>query len=134
MWKIFLLATVITSFQPVAVFAQLATPTHAVTILPSYVCMALNLSPSDMMNPNVEVPIFSGPTSDSNKVARATAIVIVSSPEVTSNGYARVLRLNGITGWISEKYIKTWVNPGGNGDHCYPALLSNGRIGFEFHK
>ena len=131
MRKLLPLATVLTSLVPAAVYAQQA---QSVTILPGYTCMALNLPADEMMNPDIAVPIFTGPTSASTQTARATAIVIVSSPMVISNGYARVLRLNGKIGWISEKYIKPWVNPGGTGDHCYPALLSNGRIGFDFHK
>lgn len=130
----FLLSALLASSVPLPVFAQQAHPTHTVTILPGYVCMALNLPEDEMMNPNVEVPIFSGPTSASTQIGRASSIVIVAFPLVSSNGYARVLHLNGKPGWISEKFIKAWSSPGGTGDRCYPALLSNGRIGFEFHK
>ncbi|GLR66564.1 hypothetical protein GCM10010909_12440 [Acidocella aquatica] len=134
MKKLFLTAAMLASFVPATVLAQQATPSHAATVLSGYACMALNLPAGEMMNPDIQVPIYSDPTSSSTQIGRASAIVIVSFPLVLTDGYARVLHLNGKTGWISEKYIKTWVNPGGTGDHCYPVLLSNGRIGFEFHK
>jgi hypothetical protein len=134
MKNLFLTAAMFASFVPAIVLAQQATPNHAATVLPGYACMALNLPSAEMMNPDILVPIYSNPTSSSNQIGRASAIIIVSSPLVLTNGYARVLHLNGKTGWIFQKYIKTWVSPGGTGDHCYPALLSNGRIGFEFHK
>jgi hypothetical protein len=132
MKKLLLLAMAFLSAVPTFLYAQQAT--HAVTELPNYACMALNLPSDEMMNPNIQVPILSSPRSASTLIGRASSIVIVSDPLITSNGYVRVLHLNGKTGWIPERFIKAWVSPGDTGDRCFPALLSNGRIGFDFHK
>lgn len=101
--------------------------------LNGYQCMALNLSQQQMMDPSVHIPIRSAPTSTAAVTGTAIATVIAFSPEQEQAGYLKVLQLNGKTGWVEARYLKPWTNPGGNGQRCYPAILSTGRIGFDYH-
>jgi SH3-like domain-containing protein len=93
--------------------------------------MALNLTSEQMMDPSVHVPILKDPSPDAPLVGYASATVIASVSAPT-DGYQHVLRLDGVPGWINTKYLKAWVNPGGNGQKCIPSALSNGRVGFDF--
>lgn len=101
--------------------------------LQGYECMSLNLTQQQMMDPSVRVPIMSGPSASSRVTGNAIATIIVSAPVVEEKGYVKVLELNGHPGWIKAGYLKPWTNPGGNGQHCFPANLANGRIGFDYH-
>ena len=100
--------------------------------LQGYECMSLNLTQQQMMDPSVKVPIKSGPTAEAAVTGNAIATIIASSPLVETNGYVKVLELNGHIGWIKSGYLKPWINPGGNGQRCYPSMLQNGRIGFDY--
>ena len=78
--------------------------------LPGYECMALNLSDQQMMTETV--PILAQPSPSAAKIGIASATVIAAeAPSV--GGYQKVLRLDGKPGWISTKFLKPWVNPGG---------------------
>lgn len=100
--------------------------------LQGYKCMSLNLTQQQMMDPSVRVPIKSGPSASAPVTGNAIATVIAASPLVENQGYIKVLELNGHTGWIQAGFLKPWVNPGGNGQRCYPAMLPTGRIGFDY--
>jgi hypothetical protein len=62
----------------------------------------------------------------------AVATVIAASPLVDDQGYVKILKLDGKIGWVQAEFLKPWVNPGANGQRCYPAILPNGRIGFDY--
>jgi len=113
---------------PLAAHAQNLTALHP---LIGYECMALNLSQQQLMDPSIHVPIVNGPNASAPLVGYASATVIASVSPPT-NGFRRVLRLDGVPGWIETKYLKPWVNPGGNGQRCIPSAMSNGRDGFNF--
>ena len=132
--KLLLWLTVLSIAPPIGARAQSFTPAHVVHDLPGYTCMSLNLSERQMMDPSVHVPILTSPFPNAAPIGDASAIVVVASPERPENGYVQVLHLNGRTGWISSQFLKPWSNPGYTGDHCYPSLMSNGRIGFDFHR
>jgi hypothetical protein len=115
-----------------ALLAQNAAAQNAPRDLQGYECMALNLSDQQMMDPSVHVPIRSAPSQSAAVTGNAIATVIVYSPEQNERGYIKVLQLNGKTGWVQARYLKPWTNPGGNGQRCYPAILSTGRLGFDY--
>lgn len=120
----------IVAVVPLCVGIAHAQGLQAVRPLPGYECMALNLSPQQMMTETV--PILSEPSSSAAKIGIASATVIAAdAPPV--NGFQKVLRLDGKPGWISTKLLKPWVNPGGNGQKCVPSAMSNGRLGFGFN-
>jgi len=102
---------------------------RAVRPLAGYQCMSLNLGEQQMMDPASRVPILAKPDASAPQIGFATATVIAeSSPPV--NGFQRVLRLDGLPGWIATSLLKPWRNPGGNGQKCVPSVMSNGRLGF----
>jgi hypothetical protein len=77
------------------------------------------------------VLILDKPEASGRPIGDAIATVIASlSPPV--NGYRRVLRLDGMPGWISTSLLKPWKNPGGNGQKCIPSMMSNGGLGFDY--
>jgi hypothetical protein len=94
--------------------------------------MALNLTERQMMDPSVRVPIRSAPSTEAPVTGNAIATVVAAAPVVQKSGYVKVLQLDGRIGWIEAGYLKPWVNPGGNGQRCFPAVLTNGRIGFDY--
>lgn len=100
--------------------------------LHGYECMALNLTQQQMMDPSIRIPIRSAPSSSAPVTGNAIATVIAAAPVVRTGGYIKVLQLNGRSGWIDGRYLKNWTNPGGNGQRCFPAVLPNGRLGFDY--
>ena len=93
--------------------------------------MAVNMSPADLMNPRVHVTMLQSPDASAPPVGYAAATVI-ASVNAPTNGYRSVLRFDGVPGWISAAKLKPWVNPGGNGQRCAPAMMSNGQLGLSF--
>jgi hypothetical protein len=108
-----------------------AAAVEAVHPLSGYVCMAINMPPAELMNPDVHVTMLQNPDAGAPPVGYAAATVI-ASVEPPTNGYRRVLRFDGVQGWISTAKLKPWVNPGGNGERCTPSVMSNGRLGLSF--
>lgn len=112
--------------------AQPYQPLGAVKPLTGYACMSLNLTEQQMMDPSVHVPIRSSPSAEAPVTGNAVATVIAKSPEQQENGFLQVLQLDGRVGWVEAQFLKPWKNPGGNGQRCYPAMMSNGRVGFNY--
>jgi hypothetical protein len=119
------LGILVFSLGSVCAHAQALTAVHP---LSGYKCMALNLSPEEMMTKLV--PMLSNPNSTSQRIGYVAATVIASDqPPV--NSYQKVIRFDGKEGWVAEQYLKPWVNPGGNGQKCIPSVMSNGSLGFQ---
>jgi hypothetical protein len=114
-----------------SIFAPAHASVEATRPLPGYVCMAINMPPAELMNPDVHVTMLQSPDAGAPPVGYAAATVI-ASVEPPTNGYRRVLRFDGVQGWISTAKLKPWVNPGGNGQRCMPSVMSNGRLGLSF--
>jgi hypothetical protein len=106
------------------------TTVEAAQPIQGYQCMALNLTPAQMADNSVNVPILSDPKSGAAHVANATSVVLVKAPIHEVDGYDEVLRLNGKSGWVSQSSLKTWHSPNGSNEKCVPALMSTGRYGF----
>jgi len=116
------------------VMANVAPSAHAqglqaVRPLSGYKCMALNLSEQQMMTETV--PMLARPSTSAPKVGIVAATVIAADSKPV-DGFQKVLRLDGKVGWVSTRYLKPWVNPGGNAQRCVPSLMSNGRLGYAF--
>ena len=82
------------------------------------------------MDPAFVVPLRSAPSATAPSIGQASAIVLVRSPEVVSNGFVKAVLFNGREGWIAAADIKPWHNPGGSGQRCIPSRMSDGSIGF----
>jgi hypothetical protein len=102
-------------------------------VIPGYRCMSLNLTDAQMADPSVVVEIKSAPNASAPNIGTASAIVVTSSPLKVENGFARVLHLNGKTGWIPVDDLRPWRAADGGKATCVPAIMSNGRIGFDIH-
>jgi len=100
--------------------------------IPGYRCMALNLSPEQMMDRSVEVAVYSQPSTTSPKLGVAGATVAVRDPTVASKGFVQVLFPSGQTGWMAASVLKPWRPAAGTHGTCVPAQLSNGRLGFDY--
>lgn len=102
---------------------------QAVRPLIGYKCMALNLSPEQMMTETV--PMLAQPNAAAPKVGIVAATVIAAdSPPL--DGFQRVLRLDGKTGWVPTRDLKPWRNPNGSATRCIPSVMSNGGLGYAF--
>ena len=123
------------SILPVATLVATALVSLSKTVeaaqpIEGYECMALNLTPAQMADNSVNVPILSEPKAGAAHVANATPVVLVKAPMHDVGGYEEVLRLNGKTGWISRSDLKAWQSPNGSSKKCVPARMSTGRYGF----
>lgn len=112
-------------------------PAHAqgpqvVKRLVGYQCMTLNLDPSAQQSFENLPPVLSDPSPAASRVGIASASVIVATPLKATNGFYRVLHLNGQPGWIEANKLKPWINPNSPSTQCLPAMMSNGKPGFDY--
>ncbi len=100
--------------------------------LVGYQCMTLNLDAAAQRDFENLPPILSDPSLAASRVGIASASVIVATPLKATNGFYRVLHLNGQTGWIEANKLKPWINPNSPSTQCFPAMMSNGKPGFDY--
>ena len=107
---------------------------HAVRTIPGYVCMSVNLTEQELADPNITVPTKSEPSASAPNTGTAPETVFVADPPDLSNGYYRILRLDGKTAWIAKDAVKTWAPPNpASHAHCHPSIMSDGKPGFSIH-
>lgn len=102
--------------------------------IPGYQCMALNLTPQQMMDPSVVVPVLAAPKEGAPKIGVAASTVAASDPLVSYHGFVEVLFPSGRTGWIAGSLLRPWHPASGTSGSCAPAQLSNGRLGFDYSR
>jgi hypothetical protein len=102
---------------------------RAVSPLPGYQCMVLNLSEKEAMDFNFHVPVRAEPVAGAPAVGWAGAIVAVRDPRHVVNGFAEALFPTGATVWIASNMLRPYQSPGVK---CVPSLMSNGKPGFAF--
>ncbi|ATR19654.1 hypothetical protein CTJ15_04680 (plasmid) [Roseomonas sp. FDAARGOS_362] len=76
--------------------------------------------------------VLAEPRANAPQVGIATISVIVKSPHVARNGYLEVMHLDGRPGWVDQRVLVPWVNRNAPGVRCVPAMMSNGRLGFDY--
>lgn len=103
---------------------------QAVRPLPGYVCMQLALSPEQLTDPKVGVPVRDAPSRSAHVAGFAASTVIVATPQEPTSGFLRVLKRDGQTGWIEASYLKPWKNPFVPSARCVPSIMSDGQPGF----
>lgn len=103
---------------------------RAVHPLPGYVCMQLTLTPAQIVDPKVGVPVREAPSRSATIAGYAATTVIVQSPPQARNGFLQVLRPDGELGWIEAGYLRPWTNPYAPNARCVPSMMSNGKPGF----
>ncbi|MFK4048205.1 hypothetical protein ACI2KH_25145 [Roseomonas mucosa] len=72
------------------------------------------------------------PRANAPVVGIATISVIVKSPHAARNGYLEVMHLDGRPGWVDQKVLVPWINNNAPGVRCVPAMMSDGRPGFDY--
>ena len=110
-----------------------AQPIHAVSPLPGYVCMSLNVAPGQMLDPAQGVPLRVSPAASAAVAGRAASVLVVQASAPSRNGFLEVMRPNRQTAWIEAAYTRPWSNPYAPSAHCVPSLMSNGSIGTASH-
>lgn len=105
---------------------------HVVRAIPGYRCMSLNLTESQLLNNSAPVPVRSAPSSSAPQVGVAGATVAVASPLHPVNGYLQMMFPNGAKVWIAADRLRPWRSPSNPQARCTPALLSNGKPGFDY--
>lgn len=104
---------------------------RAVEPIPGYVCMELNATDQQMMDPNFRVLVRRAPAPDAPVLGTAAARVAVAEAVAPVNGYLRTLFPNGEVGWIAQRDVRPWRSPSGSAtSRCVPSLMSDGRPGF----
>lgn len=110
--------------------AQAAGQTTVTGHVPHARCMTLNLTPQQMMDTSVDVPVRATPQGDAPTIGSTGATVIVREGSLT-NGFVEVMLANGRTGWMEANSLRPWTPRPGTQATCRPAVLSNGRFGFD---
>ena len=104
-----------------------AQPVYAVRPIDGYICMKLNVTEAEVLNPRgTGIFILTAPRPDAAHGTTAASVVLVRDPPNRVDGYLEVLQLTGQTGWIAADKVK----PFDKNSRCVPSVLSNGRIGF----
>lgn len=103
---------------------------HAVRPLPGYVCMQLTLTPAQLTDPKVGVPVRDAPNHTARIVGYASNTLIAQDQTELTSGFRKVLQLNGEAGWIDARYLRAWSNPLAPTSKCSPAMMSDGKPGF----
>ncbi len=115
--------------------AQQPRPSMTVTgHLQGYVCMAPNLTHDQLMVFENLPPIYTEPRANAQQIGVASASVIVASPMRVENGFAQVLHMDGRPGWMRADMLKPWTNANNPNTRCTPAMMSNGRPGFDYSR
>lgn len=103
-----------------------AEPVYAVTPIDGYVCMRLNVTESQVLDPKgTGIFILTAPESSAPHGTPAPGILFVKKPEHRVNGYLEVLQLTNQPGWIAADKVV----PFDPNYRCVPSVMSNGRLG-----
>jgi hypothetical protein len=113
--------------------AQQAVPIgpHVTGHIQGYECMGLKAGPVNETWDDLP-RVLAEPRRGAAEVGIATDSVIVKNPHVLQNGYLQVLHMDGRPGWVEAKVLEPWVNNNAPGVRCVPAMMSNGRPGFDY--
>lgn len=109
-----------------------AQPITVVRTIPGFACLRLNLPREEMISGTINAPVFSAPSPQAPRIGTASAVMIVKTPMNVSNGFVQILFFNGQEGWMQKELLKSYNTPELPNGHCTPAVLSNGRIGFDY--
>lgn len=111
-----------------------ATAQQQVTVashIPGARCMDLALTHEQMMDTSFSVPMRAEPRDGAPVVGTPGATVIVRDAPPT-NGFFEAMLADGRTGWVEGRWLRPWRPAAGTRGTCRPAVLSNGRLGFDF--
>ncbi len=102
----------------------------AVRPLSGYMCMMLNLTEQQSMDPSVSIPVRSRPSDTAPVVGSAPATIAVREPPKPINGYLEALFPTGQRVWIAANSVRPYHSLGDPTAKCIPAVMSNGKPGF----
>lgn len=133
--KIGVMAATFLATLTVTAVAQQARPSLTVTgHLQGYTCMMLNMTSEQMMDFDNLPPIRSEPSPAARQIGVASETVIVATPRREAGGYIQVLHMNGQPGWLEANKVKPWRSANNAAARCTPAMMSNGRPGFDYSR
>lgn len=98
--------------------------------IPGARCMNLALTHEQMMDTSLSVPMRAAPRPDAPAIGEPGATVIVRDGPPT-NGFREAMLADGRTGWIEGRWLRPWTPATNPRVTCRPAVLSNGRYGFD---
>lgn len=105
---------------------------RAVSPMPGWTCMMLNLTEQQSMDPSVRVPVRAEPSEASPPIGYAAATVAVRVPIAPVNGFIEAMFPSGRPVWIAANLVRPWHSLGDPTARCIPAMLSNGKPGFAY--
>lgn len=105
---------------------------QAVSPLPGYSCMTLNLTEDQARDFNALPPVMQQPSPTAGKLGVAGAIVMTVDPVRVTNGYVPVLMPDGRSGWVQADRLHPYRNARNPSVRCMPSMMSNGKPGFAF--
>ncbi len=120
-----------------AIGALLAQPAAAdmprvVRHLDGYACLRLALPEAQLRSFTSLPPVFAAPYPSAPTIGLVSATVIVAAPLEVQNGFAKVLHLDGRTGWVELAKLGPWIDATHPRTQCIPSMMSNGRPGFDY--
>ena len=105
---------------------------HVMHPLGGYTCKMLNISEREAMSPTPVVHVKSSPSDEASDIGWAPLTVAVKDPQTSRNGYLEMKTLAGKTGWIAQSFVTDWHSKAQPSATCYPAVMSNGHLGFGY--
>ena len=100
--------------------------------LDDFTCMSLNLTEQQLMDGSVPVQVRAAPEGTAPSVGVAAATVAVRKPVKPVNGFVEMLFPDGRGVWIKANMLHRWKSLNNPRAKCFPAMMSNGRPGFDF--
>jgi hypothetical protein len=105
---------------------------QAVRPLPGYTCMQLANPPPPTLDPTKGVPVRNAPSRSAPVASWSPFIVLVPLPLAATEGFLQAMFADKHTGWIAASDLKPWSTPYKQNQHCFPSVMSNGTVGFDF--
>ena len=102
----------------------------AVRFLRNYRCMMITENPS--RGESGPPPILANPRAEAPQLGPASEPTIVDDPPRVVNGYARVLLLDGRSGWVRRDRLRNWTVAASPRLRCYVERMPDGRLEFGY--
>ena len=100
--------------------------------LDGYICMAINLTAQQTMDPTIQVAARLEPFEASPTLGPVGLQVAVKDPRHEVKGFTEILYPTGKTAWIASDLLVPYHSEADPTARCVPYQMKNGRYGFVY--
>jgi hypothetical protein len=105
---------------------------HSVRLLAGYECKMLKLTEDQSLSQSTRIPVRIEPSPDAQIVGIASGQMAVRQDAEPTNGFLEAINLSGRKVWVAADALTDYHSRSDPNATCKPAIMSNGRIGFEY--